>query len=248
MLRGRTYVFSQDTDEWSTAHEDADGVKTRAAVVVLALALSVLMTPHARAAGLLAVGMEIVIGGHSCSLGFFAFNQQHDRLAVTSGHCADDINQAVYSNNRVEIGTVVSHMPESDSLEPVRVRGYTLIRLYDNFDLEVFFAGVADAKNDDLITKFGARTAETTGRVTDVESNGSLPEHTIIGSIVAIPGDSGSPWYTAGPTLVGITASVRNSIGGGDDSVSEAQPVGALVDLIRQNARPWGSGFTVWVK
>lgn len=223
-------------------------VKTVAAVVIFALAPGVLLAPHARAGGLLAVGMEIVIGSHSCSLGFFAFNQENDRLAVTAGHCADDINQAVYSRNRVEMGTVVSHMRESDSLEPVRSRGYTLIRLYDNFDIEVFFAGVADAMNGDLVTKFSARSGETIGRITDVDNNCSLAEQTIIGSVVAIAGDSGSPWYTAGPKLVGITASSRYATGGGDDDGSQAQPVGALVNLIRQYAQPWGSDLTVWVK
>lgn len=223
-------------------------VKTLAAVVIFALAPGVLLAPHARAGGLLTVGMELVIGSHSCSLGFFAFNQKNDRLAATAGHCADDINQAVYSSNRVEIGTVVSHMPESDSLQPVRLRGYTLIRLYDNFDIEVFFAGVADAKNGDLITKFGARTGETIGRITDVDDNCSLAEQTIVGSVVVIAGDSGSPWYTAGPMLVGITASSRYSTGGGDEDGSQAQPVGAVVNLIRQHAQPWGSDLTVWVK
>jgi hypothetical protein len=167
---------------------------------------------------------------------------------VTSGHCADDINQTVQSKNGVEIGTVVSHMPESDSLAPVRSRGYTLIRLYDDFDIETYFAGVADAKKGDSIAKFGARTGQTTGHITDVDYNCSPAEQTIIGSVVIIPGDSGSPWYTDGPILVGISASSSYTTGGGDDDGSQAQPIGALIDLMRQNAAKWGAGLKVRVK
>lgn len=224
-------------------------ISTAVTAVTFALSATFSFVPVARASGLLAVGMEVVIGSHSCSLGFFAFNDANDRFAVTAGHCADDINETVHSNNGVEIGSVVSHMPESDSLAPVRSRGYTLIRLYDDFDLEVFFAGVAEAKKGDSITKFGARTGQTSGCVTDVDYDGSPAEQTIVGSVVVIAGDSGSPWYTAGPTLLGITASSRYAdSGGGDDHGSQAQPIGALVNLIRQNAHPWGAGFMVWVK
>lgn len=221
--------------------------RTAEAVSILAALVAVPFAPVANASGLLAVGMEIGIGGHSCSLGFFAFNDQNERLAVTAGHCADDINQVVRANNGVEIGTVVSHMPESDSLAPVRYRGYTLIRLYDDFDIETFFAGVADAQEGDSVTKSGARTGQTTGRITAVDNNGSLAEQTILGSVVVMPGDSGGPWYTDGPTLVGISASSGYANGDGDDDGSQAQPVGAVVELIRQNARPWGAALKVWI-
>jgi hypothetical protein len=223
-------------------------VKTLVVALIFALVTGIGFTPQARADGLLAVGMEIDIGNHSCSLGFFAFNQAQNRLAVTEGHCADDINQAVRSKNGVEIGTVVSHMPEGDSQQPVRSRGYTLIRLYDNFDLEIFFAGVGDAKKGDSVTKFGARTGLTTGTITDVYYDRSDAEQTIVGSVVVIPGDSGSPWYTAGPTLVGISASSSYQSGGGNDSGSQAQPVGAVLNLIRHNAADWGAELKVWVK
>ncbi|MDT5095387.1 MAG: streptogrisin [Mycobacterium sp.] len=218
-----------------------------AAVLVSAL-VGIPLAPHARAEGLLAVGMDIDIGTHACSLGFFAFNQAHNRLAVTEGHCADDINQRVRANNGVEIGTVVSHMPESDSQQPVRSRGYTLIRLYDNFDIEIFFAGVADAKVGDDVTKSGARTGQTNGRITGVYYDRPDAQQTIVGSVVIIPGDSGGPWYTAGPTLIGISASTSYQNGGGTDNGSQAQPVGALVNLIRQNAATWGDDFKVWLK
>lgn len=167
---------------------------------------------------------------------------------MTEGHCAVDINQAAYSNNGVKIGTVVSHMPERDSLQPVRSRGHTLIRLDDDFDLEVYFAGVGAVKKGDSVTKFGEQSAETTGRIADVYNNGSYAEQTIIGSVVTVPGDSGSPWYTARPTLVAISASSSDTNDGGDDRRSQAQPAGALVNLIRQMAGPWGADFRVWVK
>jgi hypothetical protein len=60
-------------------------VKAMVAAVILALVTSIALTPQARADGLLAVGMEIDIGSHSCSLGFFAFNQAQNRLAVDRG-------------------------------------------------------------------------------------------------------------------------------------------------------------------
>lgn len=116
--------------------------------------------PTAHASGSLSAGMEINIGKHRCSLGFFGFNANHDRLAVSAGHCADDVDQTVYSSNGTEIGTVVSHKPDSDSLDGIRPRGYTLILIYREFSIEPFFTGIADAHTGDSVTKFGARSGK----------------------------------------------------------------------------------------
>jgi hypothetical protein len=60
----------------------------------------------------LAPGTELNIGNGRCSLGFLATNNAGDRLAVTAGHCADNVDERVYSHNGNLIGEVVYHMPD----------------------------------------------------------------------------------------------------------------------------------------
>lgn len=219
-----------------------------AAVLVAVLGAALSPPAVAYASPALSVGMKIVIGNHSCSLGFFGGNANGDRLAVTSGHCADGVDQRVYAGNGTEIGIVVSHMPESDARKSVRPRGYTLIQVYGRFKLNLSFAGIADAHTGDRVWKRGARTGATSGTITDTYyTDGDRPSvETLIGNIVILPGDSGGPWYTDGPTLVGISASGHYDSGAGDDAGSQAQPVWSLIHLIRQNSPRWGPDFQVW--
>jgi hypothetical protein len=112
----------------------------------------------------------------------------------------------------------------------------------------IFFAGVGDAKTGDSVTKYAARTGKTSGRITDVAYDRPDAEQTIFGSVVIIPCDSGGPWYTDGPTLYGIGASSSYQNGSGSDNSSQAQPAGALLNLIRNNAASWGADLKVWVK
>ncbi|MBU8817550.1 hypothetical protein EB74_16490 [Mycobacterium sp. SWH-M5] len=211
--------------------------------------LAMLPSAIAHGAPTLTVGMKILIGKHSCSLGFFGFNANSDRLAVTAGHCADGVDQAVYAANGTRIGTVVSHMGESDSRDPVRPRGYTLIGISNRFAISRGFTGVADAHTGDRVWKRGARSGATSGVITDTYYTDGEKSHleTLIGNIVILPGDSGGPWYTDGPTLVGISASGNYDRGASSDTGSQAQPVGSVIRLIRDGSPRWGTNFKVWV-
>lgn len=76
--------------------------RTFVATIVAALVLALPNPPVATARTDLAVGMSVDIGKHRCTLGFFGFNSRDDRLAVTAGHCSDQIpNQRVYAENGV---------------------------------------------------------------------------------------------------------------------------------------------------
>ncbi len=212
-------------------------------------ALALVTAAPARASGTLTVGMAISIGKHGCSLGFFGFNEDHDRLAVTAGHCADGVDWPVYSNNGVEIGIVVSHLPDNDDSRGIirGARGYTLIQLYKSFDLDVFFTGLGSVTEGDWVTKYGKRSQKTTGKVTNVKYVTDRADLDLIAStVVQLPGDSGCPWYTKGPTLVGMGSSGDQESGGGNEG-SQAQPIGSVVDLIRQNSPRWGKRFKVWL-
>lgn len=227
------------------------GIGLSVVVAVVAAAGLLWQATPAHASGTVTVGMEIVIGNHSCSLGFFAIDDNRDRLAVTAGHCANNTDDAepVFSHNGTEIGQVVSHVADSDSRRGIRPRGYTLIRIYNQFAIQPFFTGIADAHTGDAVTKFGARSGKTTGHITDTHyTNGSDPAiETLLGDVVILPGDSGCPWYTSGPTLVGISASGNYDRGGGDDEGSQAQPIWSVIHLIRQHSAKFGPGFKVWI-
>jgi hypothetical protein len=83
------------------------------AAATVAVLIGMLVPPSARADVGLAPGTELNIGDHQCSLGFLATNDDSDRLAVTAGHCADDVDQRVYSHNGNLIGSVVHHAPNN---------------------------------------------------------------------------------------------------------------------------------------
>ncbi len=223
-----------------------------AVTILAAVPLMLLRPAEARAAtGTLTVGMKVIIGQHSCSLGFFGFNDREDRLAVTSGHCADDADQKVYAKNGVQIGTVVSHLDDSDdpTTPIVRSRGYTVIRLFDDFSLDVFFTAIGTARTGDGVAKYGSRTGKTYGRITHTHYDKDRPDlSTLVGNVIILSGDSGSPWYSHGPTLIGMSASGSYEDGdGADDGDSQAQPIRSVVTLIRENASIWGQGFKVWI-
>lgn len=219
-----------------------------AAAILVAVSMTLTRPADAYAApGPLTVGMPIFIGEGRCSLGFFGFNKNEDRLAVTAGHCADRPGQKVYSKDGIEIGAVVSHLGDSGLKQIVQPRGYTLIQVYDDLTVDPFFTDVADAHPGDVVVKYGARTEQTAGEITDTRYNGDRPElAALVGNVITLPGDSGSPWYIDGTTLIGISASGNYDRGGGDDMGSVAQPIVALVKLIRDGS-VWGSGFKVWL-
>ena len=226
----------------------------RAAVLPAGLVciIALVIAPPASANVDLAVGMPINIGNHGCSLGFFAFDARQDRLAVTAGHCSDAVpNEPVYADNGVRIGEVVAWKEdmENASGKLIGARGYTIFSLYRRFSLEPFFAGVGPLASDGaLVTKFGQRTGKTNGVIKDVRFDQNRPDLALLSSnLVQLPGDSGCPWYTNKDALVGIASSGDQQDDGGDAG-SQAQPIQALLNMIRANANVWGDNFQVWTQ
>lgn len=226
---------------------------TSAVGAALLSALALVAAPPATAAHVdLAVGMPIDIGHHSCSLGFFGFNARQDRLAVTAGHCSDSVpNQPVYADNGVQIGVVVAWKEdlENNAGKLVGARGYTVISVYKRFSLEPFFSGVSPSVGDgDYVTKFGQRSGKTNGVIKSVQYDRKRPDLALLSSnMVQLPGDSGCPWYTSGDALVGMGSSGDQEQDGGDAG-SQAQPIDAVLDMIRADAGVWGEDFKVWTQ
>jgi hypothetical protein len=210
------------------------------------------VAPHAYANVDLAVGMPINIGRHSCSLGFFGFDARQDRLAVTAGHCSDYVpDEPVYADNGMQIGEVVAWKEdlENASGKLIGARGYTIILVYSRFSLEPFFTGVESSISDgDYVTKFGQRTGKTNGVIKNVQFDPKRPDLALLSSnLVQLPGDSGCPWYTNKDALVGIASSGDQQDDGGDAG-SQAQPIQALLNMIRAHADVWGDNFKVWTQ
>jgi hypothetical protein len=223
-----------------------------AAGAVLLYAAAVVGAPHAHASVDLAVGMPITIGSHGCSLGFFGVDARQDRLAVTAGHCSDSVpNEPVYADSGVQIGEVVAWKQdyEATSGKLTGARGYTVIVLYPRFSLEPFFTGVDSAINDgDHVTKFGQRTGKTSGVIRNVQFDPKRPDLALLASnLVQLPGDSGCPWYSNNDALVGVASSGDEEQDGGDAG-SQAQPIQAVLTMIRANADIWGDDFKVWIQ
>jgi hypothetical protein len=213
---------------------------------------ALVIAPPAYANVDLAVGMPITIGRHGCSLGFFGFDARQDRLAVTAGHCSDyELNEPVYADNGVRIGEVVAWKEDAESASGnlIGARGYTVISLYSRFSLEPFFTGVRSSISDGVyVSKFGQRTGKTNGVIKNVEIDPQRPDLSLLSSnLVQLPGDSGCPWYTDGDALVGMASSGDEEQDGGDAG-SQAQPIQAVLDLIRANADVWGDHFKVWTQ
>ncbi len=215
-------------------------------------AMALFVTPPAYANVDLAVGMPITIGNHGCSLGFFGFDARQDRLAVTAGHCSDyEHNEPVYADNGVQIGEVVAWKEDAENASGklIGARGYTVISLYSRFSLEPFFTGVRSSVSDgDYVSKFGQRSGKTNGVIKNVEFDRSRPDLALLSSnLVQLPGDSGCPWYTNGDALVGLASSGDEEQDGGDAG-SQAQPIQAVLEMIRANADVWGDDFKVWTQ
>ncbi|MBS9535920.1 hypothetical protein KIH27_20260 [Mycobacterium sp. M1] len=222
----------------------------RLAIVTMTTALCIAFAPMPAAkAANMTVGMRLQFEGHSCSLGFFGFDAHKDRLAVTSGHCAHRLNEPVYNDSHVQLGEVVSLQRDvKDSNGNLTgSRGYTIIFIYGRFSIEPFFARSGSISVDDSVSKFGGRTGMTHGHITRIQDNSDRPDLALMSSdMVQLPGDSGSPWYTSGPTLVGIASSGNQEREGGGAG-SQAQPISDVLKMIRTVAR-YGDGFHVWTQ
>jgi hypothetical protein len=207
--------------------------------------------PAATADTGLNVGMAITIGKHLCTLGFFGFNARNDHLAVTAGHCSDQVaNQPVYANGGAKIGEVVAWKADEEDGDDQLTgsRGYTVFLVDQNLSPNPFFTSVGGGlAQGDPVSKSGERTGETAGTITKVKSVAGRPDLALVWSdMVQLPGDSGCPWYTAGPTIVGLGSSTDDGNRSGIKG-SQAQPIGAVVDMIRANPTGWGNGFGVWI-
>ncbi|SIE58924.1 Uncharacterised protein [Mycobacteroides abscessus subsp. massiliense] len=216
---------------------------TRALCLVLFTAsLGIATPPVASASADLVPGMKILIGRGECSLGFFGSNGSN-RLAVTAGHCSTALNQSVADSAGNPIGEVVSRMDDvvNSSGSASGPRGYTVIYLYDGPSIDPFFTSVGLVAEGDSISKFGGRSGKTNGHVIKGTNRPAL----LYSDIVQLPGDSGCPWYTSGPTLVAMASSGNQETAGGGGG-SQAQPITNVVNLIRKNTGKWGSGFKVW--
>jgi hypothetical protein len=209
--------------------------------------------PLAAAAGTsLTVGMPITIGKHLCTLGFFGFNARDDHLAVTAGHCSDQVaNQPVYAGDGVQIGEVVAWKADVEDGDDQLTgsRGYTVFSVYQQFTVNPFFTTVGGPLAvGDTVSKNGERTGQTTGNIIKVKSVRGRPDFALVWSdMPQLPGDSGCPWFTPGPTIVALGSSTDDGNQPGGIQGSQAQPIGPVIDMIRANPTVWGNDFKVWL-
>jgi hypothetical protein len=215
--------------------------------LIAAIALATLTPAPAQAnRGRLTVGMKLRFNAHECSLGFFATDSVGDQLAITAGHCADGLHEKVYNAWGQQIGEVVAWQPDiKDSNGKLTgSRGFTVVYTYKTFGIEAFFTRVGAARIGDRVRLYGQRTAGTNGTVTNVSYSPGHPDLDLLTSNVAqLPGDSGGPLYTAGPTLVGIASSTDDAT-----RAAGAQPIDSLEREIKSGAGRYGRGFSVYVR
>lgn len=220
----------------------------RLVIVLTAALLTGALTPPLASArvGLIPGTKLYFVGGGSCSLGFFATNNARDRLAVTAGHCAHDVDQKVTDENGDLIGEVV-HLTEDDL--PNRKFGVALIQLYDNaYISDPYFTKFGNPAVGDYVKKYGARTAKTQGSITSIDIDDEYPQYSRMEStMVGIEGDSGSAWVgtgdDGGPQLLGLNIGYTKRADGGY-GYALGFPIRSLIKLVRRNSKIWGPGFT----
>ncbi len=184
-------------------------------------------------------------GGGSCSLGFFATNGAGDRLAVTAGHCSDDVDQEVTTADGDPVGRVVYRAGDDMERE---LYGVTVIELDSSaYIADAYFRQSDDPVVGDVVEKFGARTDATSGKVVSVRINAEYPSKSQMEStLVGLPGDSGSAWVrggSRGPILLGLNVGHTNRADGGY-GLAIGFPINSLVALVRKTSPLWGPGFT----
>lgn len=218
--------------------------------MVAATAFSLMNAPVAAAAVGLYPGMPIVSSIGTCSLGFLATNTKQQRLAVTAGHCAKDIDDVFTTTSGAKIGRVVSHW--SDAGDSDAYFGFTLIWLYDTtYTSNAYFTGYRSPDDGEWIWKYGEHTKDSKGKITSVyyKYADTRPETSAIYSnVIVLPGDSGSPWYTTdkngNPILVGISIGNRTK----DDGTyvgAYGFPIYSMLRFIEKKAESWGAGINV---
>lgn len=201
--------------------------------------------PVAQARVGLLPGTELNIGSGQCSLGFLATNSAGTRLAVTAGHCADDVDVKVYSHDGTLIGTVCHHTPDrmADGLF-----GVTLICLSDRtYTADAYFTKFGNPAVGDYVKKYGIRTDKTEGEITKIHTDSDNPRNSRMeATLVGLPGDSGSAWVGnsggAGPKLLGLNIGHTTRSDGGY-GFAIGFPIHSLVALVKKNSPRWGQGF-----
>jgi hypothetical protein len=225
-------------------------IKKLPIALATAVAVATIAPTAAHAAGgTLTVGMKLTFNYHDCSLGFFATDSVGDQLAITAGHCAKGLHEKVYSTFGEQIGEVVAWQPDAEDGHGKLngSRGFTVVYTYKTFGIEAFFTGVGTAKIGDRVRLYGERTTGTNGTITNVSYTPGHPDLDLLTSdIVQLSGDSGGPWYSQGPTLVGIASSSDEETGGGAQG-AYAQPARSVEQEIEAIER-YGQGFSVYTQ
>jgi len=189
-------------------------------------------------------GSALDIGNYECSMGFLATNDAGERLAVTAGHCAQNVGQQVHSHDGTLIGEVVQHIPDDFDHESF---GVTVIRLSANtYTADAYFTSFGNPEVGDGVTKYGVRTDKTDGKVTTVDISPERPGHSLMEStLVGLPGDSGAAWFSdagKGPKLLGLNIGYTKRADGGY-GFAFGIPIDSLIALIKQNSPELEAGF-----
>lgn len=221
--------------------------------LITALVMVVAWTTFASTAaqasgGLLTVGMKLTLNNRDCSLGFFAKDSVGDQLAITAGHCAKGLHERVYNAFGQRIGEVVAWQPDAEDSHGnlTGSRGFTVIYTDKTFAIEAFFTGVGTANFGDHVRLYGQRTTGTNGTITKVSYTAGHPDLDLLTSdVMQLPGDSGGPLYTRGPTLVGIASSTGEETSSARGA--QAQPAASLAQEIKTVGR-YGQGFSIYTK
>lgn len=195
-------------------------------------------TPQAHADATLSPGDKITIGESNCSLGFFATNVQNDPLAVTAGHCADNVGQDVMvDGNRV--GIVAALMRDNITFNNY---GIAVLRLSRRVNLQnPVYTAVGNPVPGDHVTKYGYRTGVTDGTVLDVNINPLDANNAFAYADLYVDhGDSGGPWVVNG-RLAGIEIGAR-TVGG--QVLAVGFPIDNVIAVAR-TSQNWGIGFDV---
>jgi hypothetical protein len=227
----------------------ADTMKLLVGGMAAVAAIAFVPITIAHADGMLAVGSKITIGGrHDCSIGFFATDSTGDQLAVTAGHCADNLNETVTNAWGQQIGEVVAWQPDHENANGKLdgALGVTVIYTYKSFGYEAFFTGTGTPSVGEAVRKFGETTAGTNGTITNVWTHPENPTLDKMKSdLEARPGDSGCAWYTMGsPVLLGLDSSGDEQFG---IPGAYAQPLSSITWQMT-NVPRYGQGFSVYVQ
>jgi hypothetical protein len=177
--------------------------------------------------------------GERCSVAFTGVLPNGSKYAVTAGHCVverDTSNPLEDPATRDPLGRYrVWQQDPSAWTQPTDTFGFAVaelspgVRISSSMTQGRMISGTATVQPGDRVCKLGATTGWTCGTVETVN------DRQIDISIVGGGGDSGGPVVMERPNgtyaLVGITIS-------GAEGGETAQPIDALLDLVREHYDP----------